>query len=379
MYFAVMIKSFLLQAICFFSFSLKAQLPDSIFTDHLLVGTYTAGKSNGIYSFQFNNETGNTILLDSSLTADPSYLAVSPDNNFVFAVNELGSDHGSGKVISFSYDRKNGSFKKINEQPSGGDHPCYVAISSSGNWLLAGNYTGGNFSIFPVKPDGTIGKATSTINQFGSSINKERQEKPHVHCTLFSPDNAYILIADLGTDKIVVYKFDKATGKASEHSYVAVKPGGGPRHIEFHPNGKTIYVTEEMSGFVTVFSVNAGKLTQIQTINALPERFKGKISEADIHISADSKFLYCSNRGDANLLSIFSVSKEGMLKVVGYQATLGLTPRNFSIHPSGKFLLVANQDSNEIVVFKRNTSNGKLTDTGKRILTGNPVCLKWIR
>lgn len=379
MYFADMIKILSLQVCCFYSLFCQAQPSHSISYTHLLIGTYTGGKSKGIYSFQFNNKTGSTLLIDSSITADPSYLVPSPNENFVFSVNELGADQGSGKVSSFTFDKNNGSFKKINEQPSEGDHPCYAAISSSGNWLLVANYTGGNFSIFPVKPEGIIGKATSTINHYGSSVNKERQEKPHVHCSIFSPDDSYILTADLGTDKIVIYKFDKATGTASEHAQIATKPGAGPRHIEFHPNGKIIYVTEEMAGFVTAFSINEGNLTQVQTINALPENFKGKISEADIHVSNDGKFLYCSNRGDANLITIFSIDKTGFLTLVDYQPTLGLTPRNFTIHPSGKFLLVANQDSNEIVIFERNILNGGLTDTGKRISVGNPVCLKWIR
>lgn len=374
-----MIKILLLQVCCFYPLFSLAQPSDSISSTHLLIGTYTGGKSKGIYSFQFNNKTGSTLLIDSSITADPSYLVPSLNENFVFTVNELGADQGSGKVSSFAFNKINGSFKKINEQPTEGDHPCYIAISSSGRWLLAANYTGGNFSIFPVKPDGEIGKATSTINHYGSSVNKERQEKPHVHCSLFSPDDRYILTADLGSDKLVIYKFDEATGMTSEHTQIATKPGAGPRHIEFHPNGKIIYLTEEMSGFVTAFLIKEGNLTQIQTINALPESYRGNISEADIHISSDGNFLYCSNRGDANLITIFSISKTGFLKLVDYQPALGLTPRNFTIHPSGKFLLVANQDSNEIVVFERNIFDGKLTDTGKRISIGNPVCLKWIR
>ncbi|OQP57020.1 3-carboxymuconate cyclase [Niastella vici] len=345
---------------------------------YLLIGTYTKGKSEGLYVYKMNTETGDVVAISKATAANPSYLDVSPDEKFVYAVNEDANDKGSVSV--FAFDKSNGALKYIDKQTSGGDHPCYVAVNKTGKWVAVANYTGGSFSTLPIMANGTLGTPT-TIQHTGSSINKERQEKPHVHSTVFSPDDKYIFVPDLGIDKVMIYSFNAGSGKPepAKQPFVKATEGYGPRHFTFHPNGKLAYLVEEMGGAVAAYKYKDGKLTFIQHISAYPADFTGKKWSADIHISPDGKFLYASNRTPANTIAIFSIdSKSGKLKALGYESTKGDVPRNFTIDPTGNFLLVANQETDNIVIFKRNKETGLLTDTGKRIEAGNPVCLKWV-
>ena len=347
-------------------------------TEHyLLIGTYTKGKSEGIYVYKFNSETGDISPVSKVAASNPSYLAVSPDEKFVYAVNEGGDDKGS--VSAFSFDKNTGTLKYIDKQPSGGDHPCYVAVNKTGKWVAVANYTGGSFSTLPVMANGTLGVPT-TIQHTGSSVNKERQDKPHVHSTVFSPDDKYLFVQDLGIDKITIYSFNPGSGKPEPAPvpFVATTPGTGPRHFTFHPNGKYAYLIEEMGGQIEAYKYNNGKLTHIQTISSLPDTFTGKKWAADIHISPDGKFLYASNRTPSNTVGAFKIdNKTGRLTAIGFESVKGDVPRNFTIDPSGNFLLVANQETDNVVIFKRNKETGLLTDTGKQIQVGNPVCLKW--
>lgn len=343
-------------------------------TRYLLIGTYTNGGSEGIYVYKFNLLTGEFSAVSKAWASNPSFLVVSPGEKFVYAVNE----NQPGGISSFSFDKSNGKLTELNRQPSGGDHPCYITTDKKGHWVIAGNYSGGNFSILAVNKDGSLGGPVQTINHQGSSINKERQEKSHVHATVFSPDGKYLFVPDLGMDKIMIYKFNPKKGKVSSHTvpFTATKPGSGPRHFDFHPSGKWAYLMEELSGTVSVFRHRKGKLAVIQNITSLPPGYHGSAGSADIHVAPDGKFLYCSNRGESNSIAIFSIDeKTGKLNPSGFQSTMGSKPRNFSIDPQGNFLLVANQGSNEIVIFKRNA--GLLEDTGKRISVPSPVCLKW--
>jgi len=226
-----------------------------------------------------------------------------------------------------------------------------------------------------------LNAASTIIQHSGSSTNKDRQEKAHVHSTFFSNDSRFLLVPDLGMDKIMIYSFNDKTGalKPAPQPFAKTVDGSGPRHIIFSPNNKYVYLIQELSGIVVAYKYNNGGLTAIQQISAAQPDFKGFMGSADIHVSTDGKFLYCSNRGDANTITIFKINPaNGRLTVVGYQSTLGKGPRNFSLDPSGNFLLVANQNSDDIIIFKRNKTTGLLTDTGKKIEVGNPVCLKWI-
>lgn len=350
-------------------------------THYMLVGTYTSGnsKGEGIYVYAFNSQTGEVKPVSKIKTSNPSFLAISPDEKYVYAVHENDNDKGS--ISAFSFNKADGTLKELNKQNSGGEHPCHVAIDKTGKFVVAGNYSGGSFAILPVKADGSLRPASQTFQQTGSSVDKKRQDKPHVHSSGFSPDNKFLLVADLGTDKLLTYSFQPSDGKATPAPtpFAATTPGTGPRHFDFHPNGKFVYLMEEMSGKVTTFDYKKGVLKAIQSISAIQPGYTGPIGSADIHVSPDGKFVYASNRGESNDIAIFSIDqKTGKLAVVGHQSTLGKGPRNFNLDPTGNFVVVANQNSDNIVIFKRDPKTGLLSDTGKQIEVGKPVCIKWI-
>jgi 6-phosphogluconolactonase len=351
----------------------------------LIIGTYTGGKSEGIYIYDFNTSTGDNKFISSIKSSNPSFLAVSPDKKYLYAVNEdADSLNNGGMVSAFKFDKKKKHLSFINQQPSGGNHPCYVSVDKTGKWAIAANYTGGSFSILKVNEDGSVSAPKNTIQHKGESINKERQEKAHVHQTLLSNDNKNILVADLGMDKVMVYIFNAVYGTATVRpgAAITVSAGSGPRHLAFHPSNKYVYLTEELTGTVAAFNYDSitGKLKLFQTISAVPEDYKGSLGGADIHVSADGKFVYASNRGELNDIVIYSIdAATGVLSVVRHQSTLGIKPRNFNFDPSGNFLLVANQDSDNIIIFSVNHETGLLTDTGKKITVPNPVCLVWVK
>ncbi len=347
---------------------------------HLFVGTYTNTGSKGIYVYRFNTLTGKATQVSHTDSANnPSYLAIAPNGKFVYAVNETNGEH-PGKVSAYSFNHHTGKLNLINQQLTGGDDPCYVSVHKNNNWVVVGNYSGGSASVFGVNENGGLKPATQVIQQTGSSINKSRQQKAHVHATVFSPDYDYVFTPNLGTDKVMAYSFNAQLNnplKPAFPSYTAVVPGSGPRHLTFHPNKRFAYLIEELSGKVAAFRYSKGKLTAIQQISTHPKDYKGAIGSADIHVSPDGKFLYASNRGDANSIAIFAINpNNGRLQLRGIQSTMGEAPRNFTIDPTGKFLLIANQNTNNIVIFKRNKQTGLLTATGEQIELPKPVCLQ---
>lgn len=346
----------------------------------LLIGTYTSSStSDGIFVYDFNSQTGEVNLKSKvSGVENPSYLAISNDGKHVYAVNEVRN----GGISSFLFNPTSGELTFLNRVGSGGDSPCYVSVDDKNKYVFAGNYGSGSLAAIPLKEDGSLGAGSQFIQHEGSSIDKGRQQGPHVHCTVLSPDNHYLLTSDLGTDKVSIYQFDASSVSQplspAEPPFVTVKAGSGPRHITFHPNSKYAYLIHEMEGMITVFDYKNGQLVEKQTITMLPPDFKGKVGAADIHISPDGKFLYASNRGSANELVIYAINKNGKLNYAGRQPVQGKAPRNFAIDPSGNFLLVANQDSNEIIMFKRDKKTGLLTPTGGKIQLSKPVCLKFV-
>lgn len=345
---------------------------------YLVVGTYTTGKSEGIYVYRFNSDDGSFRQVSVATgIGNPSYLAVA-GSRYVYAVSE-GQD--GGQIAAFSFE--NGVLTKLNEQPSGGVGPCYVAVDAKMKWVAAGNYRSGSLAVLPIMLDGSLGAPVSTIRHDGKSVDAQRQEGPHVHATVFSKDNRFLFVPDLGIDKIVVYNFNDKSGQLfpAIPLFVRSTPGAGPRHLDFHPSNRYAYLMEEMSGTISVFTYNGkGKLTGIQNISSHPAGFKGFINSADIHVSPDGKFLYASNRGESNTIAIFSINeKNGKLKPVGHQPTLGVKPRNFNFDPTGNFLLVANQESDNIVIFRVDKSTGLLTALPQQISVPNPVCIKWIK
>jgi 6-phosphogluconolactonase len=244
--------------------------------------------------------------------------------------------------------------------------------------VITANYSSGSISVFGKNSDGSLTEVKQVVQHFGKGINTKRQEKPHVHMVYFSPDKKYVLANDLGTDKVYVYQYNPNGGNEilKLKSTVSVNPGGGPRHLTFSKNGKFVYLLQELDGEITVFSYSNGILKKVDEATVLSKDFKGTFfSAADIHISPDGKFLYATNRKEANDISIFKTLKKGKLKFEGRTSTLGDGPRNFAIDPSGNFLLVAHQYTNEVVIFKRNKKTGLLTDTGKKIELCSPVCL----
>ena len=350
--------------------------------NYLITGTYTGSKSEGIYVYGFNTNDGTAKEISHVKISNPSVLAISPDQQFVYAIEEDAAANGKGgKIAAFFFNKQSGALTFINEQSTGGDHPCYVSVDKTGGWVVAGNYTSGSLSVLPVLADGSLGTVASTIQHQGSGPVTLRQNGPHVHCTLFSADNDFLFVPDLGIDKVMIYTFDAATGKlgTAKQPYAQSEPGAGPRHLCFHPSNKFAYLMEELSGTVVVFKYKKGKLKVKQHISSMPAGDTSFAGSADIHVSPDGRFLYASNRAEVNTIAIFSINaKNGTLKLIGHQSTLGKTPRNFNFDPSGNFLLVGNQNSDEIVIFKRDIETGLLSDTHNRISVGKPVCLQWI-
>ena len=348
----------------------------------LLIGTYDSPKSEGIYVFEFNDLDGSVKELSHVKTSNSSYIAISPNKKYVYAVNENANITGKGgSVTSFLFDKKSGNLKKINTQSSQGNHPCYISIDKTGKWIVTGNYSSGNLAVLPVNKNGELLPASQIIQHYGKSFDTARQNSPHVHTTVISKNNKSLYVTDLGTDKIMIYDFDGKTGKvtASSPEFISTPAGSGPRHLDISPDNMFMYVLQEMSGNIALYSLKNKSFNELQTISNLPANFKGAAGSADIHISPDGNFLYASNRGQLNTIVIYKIDKiTGHITFITQQPTLGLAPRNFNFDPSGKYLLVANQNSNEVVIFKRNITTGLLTDTGNRISVGKPVCIKWL-
>jgi 6-phosphogluconolactonase len=346
---------------------------------NLIVGTYTSGISNGIYVYSFNTETGDfNYKSEIGGIKNPSFLAVTQDRRNVYAVSETGE--GKGSVSAFSFDPQSGNLDYINQAPSGGDGPCYVAVDDGKQFVFVGNYGGGSLSAIPINSNGSLSQDIQVIQHQGSSIHKN-QNKPHVHATVLSPDNKYLFVPDLGTDKINIYKVDASRSEPlipAIQGFAKVEQGGGPRHFAFHPNEKYAYAILELNGKITAFKYNDGRLEPIQTVVAIEDGFSGNPSAADIHLSPDGRFLYGSLRADINEIVIYSVDSNGRLRYVGRQSTLGEHPRNFAIDPTGNYLLVGNGRSDEVVIFKRDQDTGLLAPTGKKISVGSPVCLKFV-
>ena len=365
--------------------ALGATLRAKTSTDLLLyVGTYTTGKSEGIYHYRLNLSSGELKHVGTTRqVVSPSYLALSPDQRYLYAVNEVDEFAGkkSGAVTAFAVDQRTGELRLLNQQPSLGGSPCYVEVEARGNFVLAANYVGGNVSVLPVQRGGSLGRATDMKQDEGSSVNRDRQEGPHAHCIVMDRSNRFAYSCDLGTDKIMIFRFDSRNGKLqpAEPPWVQAKPGAGPRHLTFHPNGKYVFVMNELDSTITAFARNQvnGSLTALRTITTLPAGFSGANTGADIHASPDGRFVYSSNRGH-NSIAIFAFdSRAGGLTAVGHESTRGATPRNFAIDPTGTFLLAANQKSDNIVVFRRDQATGRLSANGKMVEVPTPVCIKF--
>jgi 6-phosphogluconolactonase len=353
------------------------------------VGTYTEEGSNskGIYAYRFDEGSGQITPLGlAAETTNPSWIALHPNGRFLYAVNEVKDYKGpnSGGVSAFSIDRATGKLTFLNEVPSRGADPCYVSVDKRGKFVLVANYTGGSVAVFPVQQDGKLGEASDFIQRTGHGTDPKRQEAPHAHSVDLSPDNRFAFVDDLGLDQTQVYRFDSNTGKLTPNNRPSdnVLNGSGPRHFALRPDQKFAYVISEMAGTVTVFSNDAahGTLHRVQTISTLPKDFKGDIEDAEIAVHPSGKFLYASNRGDGNSIAVFAIdAAKGTLAPIEYTPTQGKTPRSFEIDPTGNFLFVENQKSNNIVVFRIDPNSGKLSPTGQKVDVGAPVDMKFLK
>jgi 6-phosphogluconolactonase len=348
------------------------------------VGTYTDHGSKGIYAFRFDSATGESSSLGlAAESTAPSFLAIAPSGRFLYAVNEISQFNGqpTGAVSAFAVQPKTAKLTLLNQVPSRGEGPAHIALDRSGKYALVSNYDRGSIAVFPLLQDGRLGEATASVQHKGSSMNKERQEGPHAHAAVFSPDNRFVIVADLGLDQLLVYRFDAAQGTLGSDPQIArTVPGAGPRHLVFDATGRYLYVINEMQSTVVAYAYGAanGALSEVQIVSALPKGFPRTSEAAEIEVHSSSKFLFASNRGDDSI-AVFAVNpKDGTLTPVEIDSTGGKTPRNFVLDPTGTWLLAANQDSGNIAVFRVDPRTGHLTRSGPELHVASPVCVRFV-
>ena len=348
------------------------------------VGSYADEKNESIHVLSLNRDGKLTKIGGTSGVRNPSFLAIHPNKRFLYSVCEVDEIDGQrgGGIAAFAIDPADGSLKALNRQSSRGQGPCHLVVDKAGKNVLAANYGGGSVCCLPITGDGQLEKASAFVQHRGKSVDPGRQEGPHAHSVNLDPANHFAFVADLGLDEVLVYRFDSDKGSltANDPPAARVKPGSGPRHFAFHPNGRFAYVINEMALTITAFHYDDAKgvLTEVQTIGTVPEGSKKEYSTAEVQVHPSGKFVYGSNRGH-NTIAAFAVDPQsGRLTSIGHQSSGGKTPRNFGIDHSGTFLLAANQDSDNIVVLKIDGDSGKLTATGNEIKLAKPVCVKFL-
>jgi 6-phosphogluconolactonase len=357
--------------------------PQSYF---VYIGTFTTKQSKGIYLMRMDATSGS--LSKPELVAEapsPAFLALAPNHHFLYSVNEVDKLDGKpqGGVSAFSIDATSGKLTFLNRQFSAGGGPTHISLDRDGKNALVANYGTGSVAVLPIGADGKLAPVSSSDQHAGTGADPQRQKGPHAHCINVDPDNRYALSCDLGLDKIFVYRFDPAKGAITPNDPPAgtVAPTSGPRHLAFHPNGKRLYVVNEMACTVTGFNYDAdkGTMTEFQSITTLPEGFKGNKSTAAIAVHPSGKFLYASNRGAANSIASYKIDPEtGKLTLISITSTQGRAPRDFSLDPTGNWLVAANQDTNNVVVFRIDAETGELKPTGTNIEVPSPVCVTFL-
>ena len=357
----------------------------------MYVGTYTQTNSppghrgEGIFVLRFDAETGALERLSSAGGAlNPSFLALHPSGPSLYAVGEIADYLGrqSGAVHAYARDPVTGALTHLNEQPSVGTGPCHLSVEASGRYVLAANYNSGSVVMLPIRADGSLGEAADFVQHQGSSVNPKRQEGPHAHSIMVSPDNRFAFAPDLGLDKVLCYRLDLERGKlvANDPPGVQVAPGAGPRHFDFHPNGRWAYLINEIGNTLSAYAYDAGcgALRLLNTVPTLPAGFGGTSHTADIHVHPSGRFVYGSNRGHDSIVICAIDQGTGQVSVVGHESTQGKTPRNFAIDPTGAFLLAANRSTDNIAGFRIDPQSGRLSPTGHSAQVPAPVCLKLI-
>lgn len=349
------------------------------------IGAYTQGTSEGIYVSELDRQTGKLSEPELAVKVEnPNFLAIHPNGKLFYSIGAMKDESGKkiGTVNSYTIDRNTGKLTLLNQQSVVGQGPCHLVVDPDGKNVLAVNYGSGSTVCCPIAEDGSLEEASSFIQHEGSSVNPNRQKGPHAHSVNVDKNNRFAYVADLGLDKVLIYKLDAETGKLTPNDppSVSVPPGGGPRHFAFHPGNQFAYTNNEMTCTVTAFDFDPenGSLKPIQTITTLPEKLQDSFSTAEIRVHPNGKFLYVSNRGH-DTIAIFSIDqKTGKLTSIGHESTRGNIPRNFNLDPHGEFLLAANQKSGNVVVFKINPETGLLKATGQEIKVDGACCIRFL-
>ena len=342
-------------------------------------GTYTGPKSKGIYVSRFDSSTGKLGAPElAAEIARPSWVALHPNGRFLYAVSELGKDSA---ITAFAIDRASGKLSMLNKVLSGGSAACHLAINKAATLIYVANYGSGSVAGFQLKKDASLGERVAFVQHQGASVDQKRQRGPHAHAVVFSPDEKFLFVPDLGTDQYVGYGVGKdGSLSPADPPFAKIKGGSGPRHFAFHPRGKFAFGLNEMGSSVTAFTyANHGALKEIGTFSTLPADFKEENNSAEIEVDPAGTYLYASNRGHDSI-SVFSISRnDGKLTDVQRVPTQGKIPRGFKLDPSGKFVVAANQNSDNVVIFARDAKSGKLTATGQVVEVPSPVCIQFLR
>lgn len=362
-------------------------MPSDVIADDplIFISAFAAGEKGAIHAFGFDSKTGS--LTPKRQTTDvqhPFFLVVSPDGRFMYSIDtEKFGGSEDEFVAAYAIKGRSGKLERLNQQSAKGTASCYLDIDSSGKTVVLANYSTGSVAALPVQANGSLGEATAFVQHEGSSVNPKRQKGPYAHSIVISPDNRFALAADLGIDKVLIYRLDAAASKLSANeaqASVSVEPGSGPRHLTFHPNGKSVYLINELKNTVTFFAYKpkSGKLTTQQTISTLPADFDGVTHTADVKITPDGKFLYGTNRGHDSI-ACYRIGEDGMLSLIKIEPSLGKGPQNLLITPDGRWIICANMPGNSVVVFGINSDTGELTATGEPVSMPMPSCIRWLK
>ena len=350
----------------------------------IFVSAFKSGEEGAIHAYRFDAKNGQLKLLHRTTDVEnPFFMAVSPNRKFLYAIDakQFGSQENEF-VTSYEIEGRGGKLRQLNQQTSRGTASCYLDVDATGKTVVVANYSSGSVASLPVLTDGSLGEIVSFVQNTGSGVNPQRQKEPHAHSIVISPDNRFVLAADLGIDKILIFELTPETAEIKPNAvqpFAELPPGSGPRHLVFHPNGKRVYVINELKNTVTFFdyAIETGVLTQQQTISTVPEDFTGISHTADLKITPDGRFLYGTNRGHDSI-AIFRIAEDGHLSLVSIEPSLGKGPQNLLITPDGRWLLCANMPGNNVAVFAIDASTGGLKSTGVPIAIPMPSCIRWV-
>jgi 6-phosphogluconolactonase len=364
-----------------------SRAPDSAAGQWLVYfGTYTGAKSRGIYVASFDGASGRLGAPRlAAETESPSFLALHPSRPLLYAVNEVDNFEGAraGSVTAFAIDPASGDLRALGRASSRGAGPCHLAVDRGGRHVLVANYGGGSVASLPIRPDGSLEAASSFVQHRGASVDPKRQGAPHAHMIETDPANKFALVADLGLDQILTYRFDAGRGllEPSDPPAARVDPGSGPRHFAFSPDGRDLYVANELRVTVTGSRYDGGRLTGFQTLSSLPAGVQPGAADsgAEIQVHPSGRYVYASNRGPDTIAVFARDAATGRLTLVEHVASGGRTPRSFSIDPGGRYLLAANQRSDQVAVFRIDAQTGRLSPTGQAVEVGAPVCVTFFR